>query len=188
MEVFVTADTHFNHKNIIDYCNRPFDSVENMNRILIDNWNSVVKNDDLVLHLGDFGFGSKEELTEICKKLNGRKILIYGNHDLRKGIGFWMDCGFEKAYKNKEILLTEALGISQDFIKTDSDVVLSHYPRQIPSDKLNIHGHIHNTPLDSTQFSQDNHICVSIEMTDYKPINLFSIVEKWRDRNERKTS
>ena len=47
--IFVTSDTHFSHVNIIKYCNRPYASVEEMNNALIDNWNSVVKNDDLVI-------------------------------------------------------------------------------------------------------------------------------------------
>ena len=44
--IYVTSDTHFNHKNIIEYCNRPYSSVEEMNKAIIDNWNSVVKDED----------------------------------------------------------------------------------------------------------------------------------------------
>lgn len=188
MEIYVIADTHFYHNNIIKYCDRPFEDVEKMNEFIINKWNSVVSNEDIVLHLGDFGFGSKEQLTNICQQLNGYKILLKGNHDLRKGNGFFIDCGFQEVYKNKEMLLTEILGIPQDFIKTDSDVILSHYPRVVPNDKLNIHGHIHNAPLDINQFNQDNHICVSIEMINYEPVSLIKIVEEWRDKYERKTS
>jgi calcineurin-like phosphoesterase family protein len=64
------------------YCNRPFSSVEEMDETLITNWNSVVKETDTVYVLGDFGFGKKEELLSIFKRLNGStKILIMGNHD-----------------------------------------------------------------------------------------------------------
>lgn len=188
MEIYVVADTHFYHNNIIKYCDRPFDNIEDMNGFMINKWNSIVSNKDIVLHLGDFGFGSKEQLANICQQLNGYKILLKGNHDLRKGNGFFIDCGFKEVYKEKEMLLTEILGIPQDFIKTDSDVILSHYPRAVPDDKLNIHGHIHNAPLDISQFNKDNHICVSVEMTNYEPVNLIEIVEEWRDRYGKKTS
>lgn len=188
MEIYVIADTHFYHNNILQYCNRPFENVEEMNNFMINKWNSIVKENDIVLHLGDFGFGSKEQLINICHQLNGYKILLKGNHDMRKGNGFWIDCGFNEVYKQKEMLLTEILGINQDFVKTDSDVILSHYPREVPDDKLNIHGHIHNVPLDINQFNQDNHICVSVEMINYEPVSLIKIVEEWRDKYERKTS
>ena len=57
--IFFTSDTHFNHKAIISYCSRPFESVEEMNDRLIDNWNQVVKPSDTVYHLGDFDISSE---------------------------------------------------------------------------------------------------------------------------------
>lgn len=78
MNTWFTADTHFNHANIIKFCNRPFDSVEEMNETLIEHWNEVVKHSDIVYHLGDFGFGKVES---ILLRLNGRKRLIPGGHD-----------------------------------------------------------------------------------------------------------
>ena len=188
MEIYIVSDTHFYHNNIIKYCDRPFKDIEAMNELIIKNWNSIVDNDDIVLHLGDFGFGSKEQLSNIGQQLKGHKILLVGNHDVRKGSGFWLDCGFEEVYRKKEMLLTEILGISQDFLKTDSDVIVSHYPRQIPDNKLNIHGHIHNVLLDTTIYKPENHINVSVEMTDYKPVSLIKLVEEWRDKYGEKTS
>ena len=79
--IYVTSDTHFNHKNIIEYCNRPYSSVEEMNKAIIDNWNSVVKDEDTVYVLGDFCLGGKEAIKELCSQLKGHKILIKGNHD-----------------------------------------------------------------------------------------------------------
>lgn len=73
---YFTSDTHFSHTNIIKYCNRPFKSVEEMDEVLIANWNSVVKKTDQVFHLGDFGYNYK-----IAQRLNGHKHLIWGNHD-----------------------------------------------------------------------------------------------------------
>ena len=77
MRVFVIADTHFWHKNIIDYCDRPFNSVEEMNSTLIKNWNKTVTNDDIVIHLGDVGFGPKEKIAPIAFKIISIIFLVY---------------------------------------------------------------------------------------------------------------
>lgn len=72
------ADTHFNHINVIRYNNRPFKDVDEMNRVLIKNWNDLVGQNDTIYILGDFAFNDHEYLL---KKLNGKKILIKGSHD-----------------------------------------------------------------------------------------------------------
>ena len=77
-KVFFTADTHFSHKNIIRYCDRPFDSSEEMNATMISNWNAVVRKHDTVYHMGDFCFGNPEP---IIQQLHGHIILVRGNHD-----------------------------------------------------------------------------------------------------------
>ena len=83
-KVFFTSDTHFGHSNIIKYCQRPFNSAEHMDEVLINNWNEVVSPKDIVFHLGDFCFGSDKEWIKILQRLNGTKYLILGNHDLKK--------------------------------------------------------------------------------------------------------
>src|SRR5260370_311636 len=84
MRTFFTADSHFGHENIIKHCARPFASVEEMDDCLIANWNSVVRKDDRVIHLGDFAYkGDPERLTKIFSALNGQKFLVIGNHDGR---------------------------------------------------------------------------------------------------------
>jgi len=82
---FYTADTHFGHEAIIGHCSRPFASVPEMDRYLIDRWNDVVRDGDLVYHLGDFAFADAEYASWVFHQLNGRKILILGNHDCRRG-------------------------------------------------------------------------------------------------------
>ena len=81
MRTFFTADLHFFHKNIIKYCNRPFSSAEDMYDELIKNWNERVKNEDLVIIIGDFGFCNATQFETLNSHLNGRKIFIKGNHD-----------------------------------------------------------------------------------------------------------
>lgn len=89
-KLWFTSDTHFWHKNIVVYSNRPFltvdgqPDVEKMNESLIRYWNDCVKPDDLVIHLGDMGFGrdcTSEKLREIRQRLNGTMLLVRGNHD-----------------------------------------------------------------------------------------------------------
>lgn len=75
------SDTHFFHFKILEYCNRPFNTIEEHNQALIDNWNSVVKPEDTVFHLGDFCIGGAPKWKEIREQLNGHIILIMGNHD-----------------------------------------------------------------------------------------------------------
>ncbi len=159
--VYLIADTHFNHENIIDYCNRPFKIVKEMNDYIISKWNSVVKENDLVVHLGDFGFGGKECLGEINKKLNGIKILVKGNHDYCISDNTWQEIGF-MAVRDKDLVL--------------NNFVFSHFPLEVPKECYNIFGHIHNKPLDK-KFSKSNHICVSCEIVDYTPVRLKDILK-----------
>ena len=80
--IFFTADLHFGHKNIIRYCDRPFKDVAQMNSTLIKNYNEVVRPDDTCYILGDLAMGINSlELTKYIRRMNGRKILILGNHD-----------------------------------------------------------------------------------------------------------
>ena len=85
--IFFTADTHWGHRNIIRYCQRPFADVDEMNEALITNWNSTIGKDDIVFHLGDFAMGGSAEWCRLLERLNGRIYLILGNHeDHREGI------------------------------------------------------------------------------------------------------
>jgi calcineurin-like phosphoesterase family protein len=81
IETYFTSDTHFGHKNILEYEKeaRPFDTVEEMNEQLIANWNDTVNQKDIVFHLGDFAFGAIN--VPIADRLNGNKRLVMGNHD-----------------------------------------------------------------------------------------------------------
>jgi calcineurin-like phosphoesterase family protein len=81
-QTWLTSDTHFGHKNIIKYCNRPFSNVDEMNETLIANWNAVVKPEDDIWHLGDVAFcTSKAKAFWLLSRLNGRIHIVEGNHD-----------------------------------------------------------------------------------------------------------
>jgi calcineurin-like phosphoesterase family protein len=102
--IYITADTHFGHRKIIEYEQRPFDSAEIMDRGIIDNWNSTVRYEDFVIHLGDFSLLPPEETVEICQGLNGSIILLNGNHDHRTRT-FWEErAGIFKWFKRPQDL------------------------------------------------------------------------------------
>ena len=98
-----------------------------------------------------------EELKELIKRLNGKKILIKGNHDVKRGINEWKSVGFSEVYRKKLIL---------------GRLVLTHEPiHELDSNQINVFGHIHNKPLDES-FDKSNHICVSCDVIDYTPIQI----------------
>jgi calcineurin-like phosphoesterase family protein len=156
-----------------------------MNKDIVEKWNSVVEPDDIVFHLGDVGFGLVEQLKPLVESLNGHKILIRGNHDMKRGVNSWSNIGFERVYKKGKVTLNQ---LSVDLIEnnlsisglTEYDwdkIIFSHNPVQCNDDEINVHGHIHNVPLDTTLYNPNNHICASVEMIDYKPIRLESLLE-----------
>lgn len=187
--IFLTSDQHFYHRNIIKYCNRPWNSgtgpdgqmvitdedVERMNETMIEKWNSVVGEDDIVYNLGDVIFGDKTRLSGIMSRLNGRKRLILGNHDhaARKEdvVKFYMDAGFERVYDRNIII--------QDFI------ILSHFPLQFLNSNCPFYscfGHVHNSEIFPTWTR--NSCCVCVERHDYTPVSLDLIKQKYEEMNK----
>lgn len=157
MKVFVTADTHFNHENIIKYCNRPFKSVEEMDDIMLKNWNRTVSNNDVVIHLGDLYLGKKSEARKFLPKLKGRKILILGNHD-HWSESFYRECGFET--------------VSRFPIVYNNFFLMSHAPLQLSETTpyFNCYGHVHN---DEKFHDTATSKCFSVERINYTPYLLF---------------
>ena len=166
-KTFFISDTHFCHSNIIDYCNRPFQSVKEMNEKMIKNWNSTVKDTDRIFCLGDFCLGSKKQISDFIARLNGKKILLLGNHDHYKE-NFYLEAGF--------VFVSRYPIIYNDFI-------LSHVPLPfaIKNNLFNIHGHIHQ----KNELSFEKGINISVENIGYKPV-LFKDIDEWRKNYERK--
>ena len=168
-KIFLIGDPHFYHKNIIRYCNRPFDSVDAMNEALIKNWNSAVGKYDIVYILGDFALCGKDKIIEIAQKLNGRKRLILGNHD-GASIDTYKSV-FEYVYNHSIIL--------------DEFYILSHYPQTyIQRDGLyaNIYAHVHDDPAHVDVSSRT--FCASAERIDYTPIEFEEIKRRMREQEE----
>ena len=161
MQRWVISDTHFMHERILGYCQRPFNTVEEMNETIIKNWNSVINNDDIVYVLGDFCFGNKTNLIEITSQLKGRKILILGNHD-RLPKKAYLDAGFETVTKCPMIV--------------DNDFILSHHPLQGDLGKFyNIHGHRHKLSTEC-QISP-MHFDIGVDDHNFFPHNLDTVIK-----------
>jgi len=124
-KIFVTSDSHYYHSNMIKWESMPrrfiFNTVEEMNERLISNWNSVVSDDDLVYHLGDFAFASHKRTREILERLNGDIHLLAGNHDRWKDINKLSDC-FIKIDNYKEI--------KHSYNGETYHIIMMHYPLQ----------------------------------------------------------
>lgn len=127
-KIFFTSDTHFCHKNIISYAGRPFFSTEEMDKALIENWNSVVPEDGIVFHLGDFCFGGNTQWKTIRKKLNGKIYLILGNHEYYGGFPM------EKTIENFEWRIRENVTIlnNKSVVIDDTELFFSTLWTHIP--------------------------------------------------------
>jgi len=166
MNTWITSDQHFFHSNILTFKDdkgnliRPnFDSMQEMNEYMIEKWNSVVKQDDKVYHLGDIVMKeARKYFDQIMPRLNGTKVLIKGNHDIAK-LSIYADY-----FKDVR---------SEHHFKTGSGdiVVFTHRPIFLGEshfkDKsvFNVHGHIHQNLLDDKRY-----INVCVEHWDYTPI------------------
>ena len=174
MEWF-SSDTHFGHLNIIRLCNRPFKDLDEMHRVLKQNWNEKVAPEDTVYFLGDFCLGQASLSRKILQQLHGKKILIMGNHDKESKIP-------KECFESICTRMTYTLG--------DQDLILCHYPyRHTPEEEQDalqkgykvkfyerrpvdeggwlIHGHVHEKWKVKRKM-----INVSVEVWDYSPISV----------------
>lgn len=166
-KIFLISDTHFGHGNIIEYCHRPFSTIEEMNEELVRRWNDVVGKDDTVYFLGDFALGAKENIFNYGVRLNGHKHLIIGNHDRQKQL--YLDAGFETVSKTCFIPLNNGKTLG---------IYLTHQPWHGVENKcVNIHGHIHDNVLDDT-FDKAKHFNVSADNIEFTPIELQEIIKR----------
>lgn len=140
MNIWFTADLHFGHRAVIDYCKRPFRNVDEMDDVIISEWNAVVAPNDSVYILGDVSFHNQAETLAIIATLPGRKYLVRGNHDsgLLKGrVGAVIASCFEwvKDYHK--------------FKHEGFKAILCHYALRTWDGQqhgaVNLHGHSHGT-------------------------------------------
>ena len=170
MKTYIITDTHFNHKNIIDYCNRP----QNFEEII---WKGLegLPSDCLLIHLGDVCFGKDKEIHERIKALPYKKILIKGNHD-KQSNSWYLENGWNFVCEE----------LSDHYF--GKYITFSHMPIA-GIQNLNIHGHFHNhlyrllegkwvvegeeeRNKNVLKILTKNHKLLALEYINYKPISL----------------
>lgn len=176
-KIFFTSDLHFGHYNVIfKYDKRPFATIEEHDKGIIENWNKRVSKEDTVYILGDISWHKDEETANLLRQLNGNKILIKGNHDR---IGPEMKKCFSYIKDYDEIKINNRM------------IILSHYPilfyRNHLHDTLMLYGHLHNSEEDSimnevkellkSKNSPHKMMNVGCMHTDYVPISYEEICE-----------
>lgn len=169
--VFLISDTHLGHLGSIKWLRedgitrvREFNDIDEMNQLMIDNWNKEVKPEDKVYHLGDVVINRK--YLSIMGALNGHKVLIKGNHDIFKLNDYAQYFYDIRAYH-----------VLDKFI-------LSHvpiHPDQIRRFKGNVHGHLHEkVVLDKDNVIDVNYKSVCVEQINYTPVEL-SVIQQYFD-------
>lgn len=170
--IYFTSDLHFEHANIIKICNRPFNSVQEMNEAIVNNWNSVVKANDIVYILGDVMMNKDvNAVKKYIDRLNGSKVLIVGNHDyfkkryLAAGYDFFL---YIKSYEELEYN-------KQRFI-------LMHYPimdwNHMFRGSYMLHGHMHNKAVYNYQNRQNGvkRYDVGVDANNFAPVSIDDII------------
>jgi calcineurin-like phosphoesterase family protein len=168
MTDWVTADWHFNHKRILLFERHQFETIEQHNEFIIQEYNKKVGKDDTCYVLGDVGWGKVGELKSLISKMRGNKILIIGNHD-RLLPSDYKEIGFSRVIRGP-MFYDENEGIGAPAGR----IILSHEPVREALDNpyvINVHGHLHNSDLDLPNFFN-----VNVARTGYAPVCLHRFV------------
>lgn len=168
MTLYFASDLHLDHENIIEYCERPFDNCQSMNKKLKENWNERVNENDTVVFLGDLTMSEKKKkLKSHLNSLNGRKILVKGNHDkFDISEGFVENCTIKYNY---------------------FEFYCTHRFKDVPSDWDNwsLTGHHHNNYPNEYPLCHPGkkNLNLSVELTDYSPISISEIINMIKDKS-----
>jgi calcineurin-like phosphoesterase family protein len=188
---FVISDHHLGHTNSWEKFTlsdgsplRPFTSTEEMNETMIERHNAKVKEQDTVYFLGDVVINKK--YLELVKRMNGRKILVRGNHDIFKDEDY-REVGFEQIHGVRVFV---------------DKFILSHIPLHpdcvSERFRVNVHGHLHANEIKMpwgvnadrneiiyADFPDPRYLCVCVEQTDFTPLHFDEVEERiqqrWKD-------
>lgn len=181
-KLFFTSDLHFGHSNVIKFCNRPFADTKEMGLKLVENWNSVVTNEDYAFILGDvFWFNHGSDMKKIFSKLNGKHIYILnGNHDdfssylekYKQDRVTILDC-------DEVTLFVKGLHIKEYYLSHCPMMTWPHRDKGVP----NFFGHIHSGPLSNNDVDNDLPLWplqydVGVDNNNFTPIEVRDILQK----------
>ncbi len=172
MTTWFTADTHFGHDNVIQYCQRPFASATEMDDQLIEIWNHTVNPDDIIYHLGDFTLAGKKAAKVYFQHLNGRIHIVPGGHDKR-----WLGKQVYHSRSGHPVSILSPLHtikVSLPNVDQPQLIVLCHYSMRVWDrshfGSWHLYGHSHGN-LPPLEYSLD----VGVDCWDYQPISLETI-------------
>lgn len=181
-EIFFTSDTHFCHDKDFLYSPRGFTNVKDMNEAIIENWNSVVKPDDEIWHLGDMALGDIDDACKYINQLNGTIRWIRGNHCTEKKIGKIIE----------ECPAVWEIGWAYQFKYHKMSIYLSHYPtitsnfdeKHFSQHIINLHGHTHQQtnwlqPQNPFMYhvGMDSHNCTPVHIDEA----ISDIKQRWEE-------
>lgn len=180
MAYYFISDTHFNNENVIKYCGRPFANAEEMNEKLIENWNAVVSENDTVYMLGDFIMGRADTIPNILPRLNGKIILVRGNHDTDAKLEIYCDLYSDKIIKITDLLYIPYNGLF--FVCCHFPLDNENYLTMITkgnSEVVLVHGHVHDArPFIDLERHMFN---VSVEAIGFAPVSIDTIYNVVKD-------
>lgn len=176
MTIWFTADTHFGHANIISFCDRPYETVQEMNWMIAKNFNELIQPDDTLYHLGDVAMGNLRSSLPVMQTINGHKILVPGNHDR---VFSQNTVAYRERFRDEYLQGFDE--IADEYVVFDDTFALCHFPFDGDShdgnrfDKLRpeddgrylLHGHVH-----SKWKVNGRQINVGVDVWDYKPVSL----------------
>lgn len=171
-----TSDSHFGHRNIIKYCDRPFKTMDGqpdmdaMNRALTERWNEVVGPGDTVFHVGDFSLANVGRVRDYRKKLNGRVVLIRGNHD--HSADKMLAAGFDEVHKE---LYIERSGVR--IYMHHEPMPWSHWKAQAD---MHLCGHVHEAWKTKNTSISGPTVNVGVDQWGYRPVSLSDLLASIR--------
>ena len=185
---FITSDHHFGHARISELASRPFLSVEEMNETMIERWNALVRPDDVVLHLGDLALGPIEQSVALAARLNGRRLLVPGNHD-RVSPATQTKRAIERFRLMYEDAGWSVLPEILDGTRHGIRILASHYPyagdttgverhsshRPVDTGMPLLHGHTHDREV-GPHGSHEFH--VGVDAFGFAPVQ-FELIDAW---------